>query len=99
MPDEDRINEYELVLAFDNDDPMFARGFDMGMTYKNCENMEPGDSSEFVIRAESAEMVMRICEATYCEFKGEDAGEKFDRETDDFLFVTLTKRDGDARRE
>ena len=73
--------EYGLILPFDSDEPEFTRGFEAGALWERLKN-QPG--FEGTVHAENAEMVMRIAEATGCEFSGEDVG-------DGWLHVRLIK--------
>lgn len=50
---------YELVLAFDTDDPEFARGFEVGKVWAGLGQGE----RHFTIHQANAEMVLRMAEA------------------------------------
>lgn len=55
------MSGYELVLAFDTDDPEFCRGFEAGRLWERVKN-DQTDWDE-MIHATNAEMVMRMCES------------------------------------
>ena len=63
------INDMELVLGFDTDDPQYARGFEAGMLWErmNAEHHLVAD-----IHATNTEMVMRMAEAKGFSFVAED---------------------------
>jgi len=63
--------EFGLILPFDSDEPEFTRGFEVGQIWERLKH-EP--IFEGPVHAENAEMVMRIAEASGCEFSGDDAG-------------------------
>lgn len=50
---------YVLVLAFDTDDPAFARGFEVGKVWAGLGEGE----RHFTVHQNSAEMVLRMAEA------------------------------------
>lgn len=54
---------FDLLLAFDSDDPEFIRGFEMGRMWALLRTDE-GDTQDFMIHANNAEMAIRIAEAT-----------------------------------
>ena len=84
--------DYIMQLAFDSDDPEFARGFEAGLVYGLI--YESVQSSHLVgsvnvtrpIHANNAEMAMRIAERFDCEFSAEDLD-------DNFVQVTFVTRD------
>jgi hypothetical protein len=60
------VISYELLLAFDSNDPEFTRGFEAGRLW---ERIRSDDSAfEETLHASNAEMVMRMCEARDREF-------------------------------
>lgn len=56
------MSGYQPVLAFDTDDPQFARGVEIGRLWEMLRNHD----DEFVqeIHATNAEMVLRMADAT-----------------------------------
>lgn len=79
-------SDYGLILAFDTDDPEFVRGWALGELWAR---MERDDDPEItaLLRAESAEMVMRMCEARGGDrwrFRADDLG-------DGWLNVTVAR--------
>lgn len=74
--------EFGCILRFDTDDPQFTRGFALGMLWERIKH-EP--QADMLLRAESAEMVMRIAERSSCAFTAQDLG-------DGWMQVVLTKR-------
>jgi hypothetical protein len=58
----------ELVLAFDTDDPQFARGFEAG---RLAGRMEHEHRIEQILSVDNAEMVMRIAEWLGWTFSGQ----------------------------
>jgi hypothetical protein len=83
MSGDDDNESFGLVLAFDSDDPEFARGFDIGNVYGQLRS-EPAHV-EATIRAGNAEMLMRCAEEAGYSFAAEPYG-------DDFVHVTLDRR-------
>ncbi|MET0462869.1 MAG: hypothetical protein ABW007_06935 [Chitinophagaceae bacterium] len=67
-------HEYELVLAFDSDDPEFTRGFEAGAIW---EQMKGRTDFNCIIHANNAEMVMRMAKAKGYSFHGEEMNEEF----------------------
>lgn len=59
---------YNLLLAFDTDDPQFARGVEAGILWQRLET-EP--FVQGAITARNAEMVMRIAESRGLPFSAE----------------------------
>ncbi len=80
---------YNLILAFDSDEPEFRRGFEAALIYRDAWELPRGKRFERQIHAENAEMVMRIAEATGCTFTAWGAN-------DDWVLVTLVKDEGDT---
>jgi len=80
-------DELECVLAFDTDDPEFARGFEAGMLWGRMIH-----EREIVqtVQAENAEMVIRMAEA-YNSWTF--AGEPVDGQ---WLRVVLTRDDAET---
>jgi hypothetical protein len=74
------MSAYEVVLAFDTDDPQFVRGFEAGRLWERIK----GDRATWdqMIHATNAEMVMRMCESEGREFSA-------DVVTDDWVMVTV----------
>lgn len=66
---------YGLILAFDTDDPEFARGFEAGRLWERVK-ADQTDWSQ-MIHAVNAEMVMRMCEAESRTFRAEEVNEEF----------------------
>lgn len=60
---------YSLLLAYDTDDPEFARGFEAGRMWERVKNDQT--TWDEIIHATNAEMVMRMCEAQDREFRAE----------------------------
>lgn len=63
---------YELHLAFDTDDPEFARGFEAGVVYGQMQHLS---RVEQTIGVRNIEMVMRMAEAggwTFTALHGDD---------------------------
>ena len=56
---------YELRMAFDSDEPEFARGFEAGMLYVGAEMgiFTGADRFSRTIHATNAEMALRVSEA------------------------------------
>lgn len=61
---------FDIILAFDTDDPEFARGFEAGRLWERVK-ADRADWDE-TVHATNAEMVMRMCEAQQREFRAED---------------------------
>jgi hypothetical protein len=74
--------DYGLVLAFDSDEPEFTRGFALGMIWERLGSHPEGVSE--TVRAESAEMLIRIAEAKGLPFTAEPAGD-----SGEWLWVTI----------
>jgi hypothetical protein len=72
---------YNLILAFDTDDPEFARGFEAGRMWERVK----GDATTWdeMIHASNAEMVMRMCES-------QDRAFRADVVDDDWVHVWIT---------
>lgn len=66
---------YNLLLAFDSDDPEFARGFEAGRLWERVKNDHT--NWDEIIHAANAEMVMRMCEAQERSFRAEDIDDDF----------------------
>lgn len=71
--------DLSLVLPFDTDEPEFSRGVEVGMIWARLDHEYPVHAT---VRAENAEMVMRIAEARGLSFAAEPL-------SDDWLAVTL----------
>ena len=85
----DEHDGYNLILAFDSDDPEFRRGFEAALVYRDAWELERGTEFERQIHANNAEMVMRIAEATGCTFSAQEA-------EGDWVSVTVVKERGDT---
>lgn len=59
---------FELLLAFDTQEPEFARGFEAGRVWQMLKGDEP---FEQLMNAANAEMVMRMVEATGREYSAD----------------------------
>jgi hypothetical protein len=55
---------FSLVLAFDSDDPEFARGCEVGTVWEALRHTDPWDSHSATVYGSNAEMMLRIAEAT-----------------------------------
>ncbi len=71
---------YELVVAFDRADPVFARGVEIGMLWQRL-HAEPLPVSA-TIHASNAEMAMRLAEASGCSVRADGLD-------DDWLMVVF----------
>lgn len=60
--EQDDAMNYGLALAFDTNDPEFARGVEVGKLYEYL-RWNPGEEFEQVVHLSNAEMVLRIAEA------------------------------------
>lgn len=78
-------NEYELLLPFDNDDPRFVDGFEMGRLWVLAQG---GGEMAATIHAHNAEMAMRIAEATHRSFRASEL-------SDGWIELHLSERSGD----
>lgn len=76
---EDSEDEWGLVLAFDSDDPEFARGVEIGSMWTE---VEENGRCERMIRGNNAEMAMRIAEAKGLPFEAEP-------HPDDWFYVRI----------
>ena len=72
---EDGPSGYDLILAFDSDDPEFARGFEAGRLWERVK-ADQTDWDE-MIHATNAEMVMRMCEAESRTFRADVVDEEW----------------------
>jgi hypothetical protein len=82
MSDDSGGVEYGLVLAFDTDEPQFTRGFALGVVWERLTHHPEGVAE--TVRAESAEMILRIAEAKGLPFSAEPAGG-----SGEWLWVTI----------
>ena len=73
--DDDAEAGYNLLLAFDTDEPEFARGFQAGRLWERIKN-DHTDWDEIVYAA-NAEMVMRMCEAQERQFRAEEVNSEY----------------------
>jgi hypothetical protein len=71
---------YEVVLAFDTDDPQFVRGFEAGRLWERIKGRHT--TWDQMVHATNAEMVMRMCESEGRQFSA-------DTVTDDWVMVTV----------
>jgi hypothetical protein len=69
MTDSGEHEEQTLVLAFDSDDPEFARGFEAGVLWQRM-----GVRTPFVatIHATNTEMVMRMADVAHRTFSAHE---------------------------
>lgn len=72
---------WNLILAFDSDDPEFTRGFEAGRLWERIKADQT--TWDEIIHATNAEMVMRMCEAESREFRA-------DQLPDDFVHVWIS---------
>ena len=63
-----------LILAFDSDDPEFARGFEAGRLWSQLRGC-PGQPVIELVHARNAELVFRMADATGRSVRGEDIGD------------------------
>lgn len=56
------MGEFGCILAFDTDDPQFARGFEAGRLW-TCLQQSPDREIEQLVHASNAEMAIRMAEA------------------------------------
>jgi hypothetical protein len=68
----DRPLDTTLLLRFDTDDPLFARGFECGRLWAILRDDPEAEVSEYV-RAGNLEMLLRLAEATGRAVQTEDA--------------------------
>lgn len=74
-------SSYSLLLAFDSDDPEFARGFEAGRMWERIKN--DATTWDEIVHASNAEMVMRMCESQDRSFRAENLD-------DDYVQVWIT---------
>ena len=55
---------HDLLLAFDTDDPAFARGFEAGCLWARLRLADDNEEVEALVHSSNAEMLMRMAEAT-----------------------------------
>lgn len=60
---------WSLLLAFDSDDPEFARGFEAGRMWERVK--DDRTTWDATVHASNAEMVMRMCESQERTFRAE----------------------------
>jgi hypothetical protein len=72
---EEEAENFSLILAFDSDDPEFARGFEAGRLWEMVKSNHAPWSQ--MIHVSNAEMVMRMCEAEEREFRAEDRNDEW----------------------
>jgi hypothetical protein len=63
MTMEDGALNHSLLLAFDSDEPAFARGFELGRIWTLLQSSPDDEVSEHA-HASNAEMLLRMAEAT-----------------------------------
>ena len=73
---------HSLLLRFDSDEPAFARGFELGRLWALLRE-RPDEPFEEYVHATSAEMLLRIAEATGRNVQSEEVG-------GGWLFVTFS---------
>lgn len=73
-PDEE-VTSYDMVLAFDSDDPEFARGFEAGRLWERIKNDQT--TWDEIVHGSNAEMVMRMCESQERTFRAEDCDDNY----------------------
>lgn len=66
---------YQLLFAFDSDEPEFARGFESGRLWERITNDHT--TWDEIVHATNAEMVMRMCEAQDRTFRAETMPDEF----------------------
>jgi len=66
---------FNLLLAFDTQEPEFARGFEAGRMWERIKN-DQTDCDE-IIHASNAEMLMRMCESQERTFRAEDLDDEY----------------------
>lgn len=54
---------YDLLLAFDKDEPAFALGFEAGRIWALLRTDDSFDHEPFMVHAANTEMMMRIAES------------------------------------
>lgn len=82
-------DEYKLLLSFDNDDPRFVDGFEMGRLWALAQD---GGEVAATIHAHNAEMAMRIAETTCRPFEASDLSDGW---VELRLGLPSTERSGD----
>lgn len=68
--DECTCAHYEPVLPFDTDDPIFAKGFEAGMTWAHLSEDDEGMTT--MVHISNAEMMLRMAEAQGREVYSEE---------------------------
>jgi hypothetical protein len=71
--DDDGSRSYGLLLAFDSDDPEFARGVEIGILFERLER--DGCLDHQTVTAANAEMVIRLAEAKGLPFRADALGD------------------------
>lgn len=69
-------DSYGLALAFDSDDPEFARGFEAGRLWGLLHALPDEERTE-TVHASNAEMCMRMAAATGRPFSATDLDETY----------------------
>ena len=69
--------EWRLDLAFDTDEPEFARGFEAGLLWGKLQELDSYSSATVMIHATNAEMAMRMAQECGMKFTAEDVDETF----------------------
>lgn len=77
-------DEAELILTFDTEHPEFCRGFEAGLMWGRIEFGDE-DPIPALVTPKNAEMIMRMAEASNCEFTGEWVNE-------DWMTVQLKRK-------
>lgn len=72
-------HDYELVIAFDTDDPEFCRGFEAASVDSNCERFVDSHEDEHceTVHATNAEMMLRIAERHGLQVRCEELDERW----------------------
>lgn len=65
---------FSLTLAFDTDDPEFARGVEAGRLW---EQLKTGERICQTIHASNTEMAIRMCESTGRDFYSDNLDERW----------------------
>ena len=82
----DAMEGHGLILAFDSDDPEFARGFEAGRLWAQLRG-NPDEPFNELIHARNAELVLRMAEATGRHVRADEVG-------DDWLEVVFGASEG-----
>lgn len=69
------MTEFNLLLAFDTDDPQFVRGFEVGRIWQTAQTFD--GPFEEVAHGVNAEMLLRIAEATERQVRTHEDGDEW----------------------